>query len=380
MRLPGLPVEGPLSHVPTCLHSFITVNSRPTRPRRAPLPPASVDPILRQPGLRHDPASVDPQHLSLGRNTGPAWPGVIPTPSQFDPLRPLHGRPHGRYCGRRSRVHHKDAEAATHGTGQSALRSPHLLGPLRSIHQHRLLPGSYPGTAGPLHPLSGGTPARPVWARSPLPARILHGRRRHSNRTTTMADSTKRPAVCPSWPSSPGGMLTVHGHLPCAPLGLDSVYQRAACELEPGPRQPLLRPYHGGRRLGREPLGRGTSWHCPTGWLRRSAPSVVSPLRSPGPAWAALRSPLRPASPSPFCGCRAATHKGWQSAAALLPGPPLRISHYYRRLVILLQAWLIALPLPTHGVEHRPGAAGCARADISSSTPHPPTSTSTPEG
>ena len=208
MRLPGLPVEGPPSHVPTCLHSF---NSCPTRPRRAPFPPASMDPILRQPGLRHDPASVDPQHLSLGRNTGPAWPGVIPTPSQFDPLRfhhlLLHGRPHGRYCGRRSQVHHKDAEAATHSTGQSALRSPHLLGPLRSIHQHRLLPGPYPGTAGPLHLLSGGTPARPAWACSPLPARILHGRRRHSNRTTTMADPTKRPAVCPSWPPSPGGML-----------------------------------------------------------------------------------------------------------------------------------------------------------------------------
>ena len=211
MRLPGLPVEGPPSHVPTCLHSFITVNSRPTRPGRAPFPPASVDPISRQPGLRHDPASVDPQHLPLGRNTGPAWPGVIPAPSEFDPLRfhhlLLHGRPHGRYCGRRSQVHHKDAEAATHSTGQSALRSPHLLGPLRSIHQHRLLPGSYPGTAGPLHLLSVGTPARPVRACSPLPARILHGRRRHSNCTTTMAGPTKRPAVCPSWPELVIGLV-----------------------------------------------------------------------------------------------------------------------------------------------------------------------------
>ncbi len=27
---------------------------------------------------------------------------------------------------------------------------------------------------------------------------------------------------------------------------------------QPGPRQPLLRPYHGGRRLGWEPLGRST--------------------------------------------------------------------------------------------------------------------------
>ena len=357
--------------------------------------------------------------------------------------------------------HHKDADAATHSAGQSALRSPHLREPLRSIHQHRLLPWDSRSPAPPLCWNTG--PARPgvlpssctdsSWAPPALEphhyngrpneaprclpqlARARHrsghymdGRRKpHANACPGLAHgkplATQPPGTTPSTAcclkiegacrilsllgpgpldreSAPHGVrlrpviagstkLDVlprrdaqpsTGHLPCAPLRLDSVYQRAACELEPGPRQPLLRPYHGGRRLGWKPLGRGTSWHCPTGWLRRSAPSVVSPLRSPGPAWAALRSPLRPASPSPLCGCRAATHRGWQSAAALLPGPPLRISHYYRRLIILLQAWLIALPLPTHGVEHRPGAAGCARSDISSSTPHPPTSTSTPEG
>ena len=66
---------------------------------------------------------------------------------------------------------------------------------------------SYPGTAGPLHLLSVGTPARPVRACSPLPARILHGRRRHSNRTTTMAGPTKRPAACPSWPELAIGLV-----------------------------------------------------------------------------------------------------------------------------------------------------------------------------
>jgi hypothetical protein len=121
------------------------------------------NPILRQPGLRHDSASVDPLHPPLGRNTGPAWPGVIPAPSESDPLRfhhlLLHGRPHGRYCGRRSRVHHKDADAATHSAGQSALRSPHLRGPLRSIHQHRLLPWDSRSPAPPLCWNTG--PARP---------------------------------------------------------------------------------------------------------------------------------------------------------------------------------------------------------------------------
>jgi hypothetical protein len=99
----------------------------------------------------------------LGRNTGPAWPGVIPAPSESDPLRfhhlLLHGRPHGRYCGRRSRVHHKDADAATHSAGQSALRSPHLREPLRSIHQHRLLPWDSRSPAPPLCWNTG--PARP---------------------------------------------------------------------------------------------------------------------------------------------------------------------------------------------------------------------------
>ena len=56
----------PLSHVPTCLHSFITVDSRPPRPGRAPSHQQARTPILRQPGLRHDPASVDPPHLPLG--------------------------------------------------------------------------------------------------------------------------------------------------------------------------------------------------------------------------------------------------------------------------------------------------------------------------
>ena len=56
----------PLSHVPTCLHSFITVDSRLPRPGRAPSHQQARTPILRQPGLRHDLASVDPLHLPLG--------------------------------------------------------------------------------------------------------------------------------------------------------------------------------------------------------------------------------------------------------------------------------------------------------------------------
>ena len=193
----------------------------------------------------------------------------------------------------------------------------------------------------------------------------------------------RRPVITGSTMSDtlhPAGRSTVHGAPPLSASQAGFGLPAGACDLGPGPCQPLLRPYHGGGRLGWEPLGRGTSRHVPPGWPRRYAPSVVNPLRSPGPAWAALRSPQRPAPPSPLCGCRSAAHRRWQPAATLSPGPPLRISGYYRRLIIILQAWLIALPLPTHGVEHRPGAAGCARDDTSSPTPASPTSTSTPGG
>jgi hypothetical protein len=63
--------------------------------------------------------------------------------------------------------------------GSPPLRSPHLPGSLPSTHHHRLLPGSYPATAGPLHPLSGGTQARRVRACSPLPARTRTLRQGH---------------------------------------------------------------------------------------------------------------------------------------------------------------------------------------------------------
>ncbi len=70
----------------------------------------------------------------------------------------------------------------------------------------------------------------------------------------------------------PAGYSTVHGAPPLsasqAGFGLP-----AGCPcLEPGPLQPLLRSYHGGRRLGWEPLGCSTTWHGPPRW----APSGIS--------------------------------------------------------------------------------------------------------
>ncbi len=76
----------------------------------------------------------------------------------------------------------------------------------------------------------------------------------------------------------PAGRSTVHGAPPlsASQVGFGLPAHGGPPAQPPGPRQPLLRLYHGGRRLRWEPLGRSTTWHGLPGW----APSGIS--RPPG--------------------------------------------------------------------------------------------------